>query len=190
VERVLKTRSQDYREFAVDGEITEAEIENAIDCSIMAKRSAGILMYRRKNDALEFLLVHPGGPFWSKRDDGSWSIPKGLYESGEDAFAAAQREFTEETGFTAQGKFLDIGSFKQPGGKAISIWAVEGDCDLSLFRSNEFSMEWPPRSGRTAQFPEADRAGWFPAQQALQKITRGQIPIVQALLARLATAEP
>jgi predicted NUDIX family NTP pyrophosphohydrolase len=151
----------------------------------MTKRSAGILMYRwRKNDP-EFLLVHPGGPFWSKRDDGAWSIPKGLYEDGEDALAAAQREFREETGFTVNGKLLELGSFRQPSGKTISAWAVEGDCDLSLFRSNEFSMEWPPKSGRIAQFPEVDRAGWFPTPQALQKITRGQIPIVKTLLARL-----
>jgi predicted NUDIX family NTP pyrophosphohydrolase len=173
-----------------DGDIHQAEIENAIDCPIMAQHSAGILMYRRKKGVLECLLVHPGGPFWSKRDNGSWSIPKGLYDNGEDAFAAAQREFTEETGFTANGEFLGLGSFKQPSGKTISVWAVEGDCDLAEFRSNEFSMEWPPRSGRTAQFPEVDRAGWFSAPQASQKLTRGQMPIVQALVARLASAKP
>src|SRR5262245_47550688 len=123
----------------------------------MAKHSAGILMFRRSGPEPEVLLVHPGGPFWAKKDDGAWSIPKGLYESGEDPLAAARREFEEETGCVPDGEFIALGSFKQPGGKIVAAWAVEGDFDLAGFKSNPFSMEWPPKSGRIQQFPEADR---------------------------------
>jgi predicted NUDIX family NTP pyrophosphohydrolase len=154
----------------------------------MAKNSAGILMFGRCTPEPEFLLVHPGGPFWAKKDDGAWSIPKGLFESDEDPLAAAQREFEEETGFRAEGAFLDLGRFKQPGGKTVWAWTVEGDCDLASFRSNLFTMEWPPKSGRQMQFPEADRAGWFAASQALRKVTRGQVPIIAAARERLAAA--
>jgi predicted NUDIX family NTP pyrophosphohydrolase len=155
----------------------------------MAKHSAGILMFRRREAEPEFLLVHPGGPFWARKDDGAWSIPKGLFESGEDPLAAAQREFEEETGFRAEGPFLNLGHFKQPGGKTVWAWAVEGDCDLALFHSNLFSMEWPPKSGRVAQFPEADRAEWFVASAALRKVTRGQVPIIEAARERLAAKQ-
>jgi predicted NUDIX family NTP pyrophosphohydrolase len=151
----------------------------------VGKRSAGILAFRGSGRTLELLLVHPGGPFWSKKDDGAWSIPKGLVDSEEDALAAARREFEEETGFRAEEPFLELGSFKQPGGKTVSAWATEADFDLTGFRSNTFTMEWPPKSGRIAAFPEADRAGWFGAIEAVRKVTKGQIAIIEALLAKL-----
>jgi predicted NUDIX family NTP pyrophosphohydrolase len=154
----------------------------------MPEQSAGILMYRWRRRVPEFLLVHPGGPFWANKDDGAWSIPKGLFESGEDALAAAKREFEEETGHRADGEFLELGRFKQPSGKTIWAWALEGDFDLASFRSNMFSMEWPPRSGRVQQFPEADRAGWFGPLPAVRKVTKGQVAIVEALLAKLRDA--
>ena len=149
------------------------------------KRSAGILLYRGSSTALELLLVHPGGPFWTRKDDGAWSIPKGLFEDGEDALAAAQREFAEETGLTPEGAFIELGVFKQPSGKRISAWAFEGAFDLASFKSNLFTMEWPPKSGRLREFPEADRAGWFGPREALVKITKGQRPVVEALFEKL-----
>jgi predicted NUDIX family NTP pyrophosphohydrolase len=148
-------------------------------------RSAGILMFRRDGDSADVLLVHPGGPFWANKDDGAWSIPKGLFEQGEDALTAAKREFEEETGLRPAGAFIELGVFKQPSGKEISAFAIEGAFDLESFKSNRFAMEWPPRSGRMTEFPEADRAGWFGPQQALEKIIKGQRPIVQALFERL-----
>jgi predicted NUDIX family NTP pyrophosphohydrolase len=151
----------------------------------MAQKSAGILMYRVKNHAPQILLVHPGGPFWAKRDDGAWSIPKGLCKAGEDPLTAARREFEEETGRPAQGSFIALGDFKQPSGKVISAWVVEGDFDLGSFKSNPFTMEWPPRSGRMQEFPEADRAGWFAPWEAVRKVVKGQVPIVAAFLQRL-----
>jgi predicted NUDIX family NTP pyrophosphohydrolase len=152
---------------------------------MMAKQSAGILMFRWRQRTPELLLVHPGGPFWAKKDAGAWSIPKGLFESDEDALSAAAREFEEETGYRPSGSLLELGRFRQPGGKTIWAWAVEGECDLSTFHSNMFSMEWPPKSGRIQQFPEVDRAGWFRAPEAVQKISRGQVAIIEALLAKL-----
>jgi predicted NUDIX family NTP pyrophosphohydrolase len=149
------------------------------------KRSAGLLMFRRRQAEPEVLLVHPGGPFWAKKDDGAWSIPKGLCEADEEPLAAAKREFEEETGLAPAGVFIALGAFRQPGGKIVVAWAFEGDFDLAAFRSNLFAMEWPPKSGRMAQFPEADRAGWFAPAEALRKILKGQAPIVQALLVRL-----
>ena len=151
----------------------------------MAKRSAGILLFRRRQQVLELLLVHPGGPFWARKDEGSWSIPKGLYEEGEDALVAAKREFYEETGCAPDGQFIDLGTFKQPSGKHVTAWALEGEFDLALFKSNTFSMEWPPKSGRSEEFPEADRADWFAPQDALRKISKGQAAIIEALLAKL-----
>src|SRR5262249_6681496 len=128
----------------------------------MPQQSAGLLMYRRHGGVVEVLLVHPGGPFWAKKDDGAWSIPKGLFEDGEEALTAAKREFEEETGQAPPtGPFTALGVFKQPRGKLVHAWAVEGAFDLSAFRSNKFTMEWPPLSGRIAEFPEADRGGWF-----------------------------
>jgi predicted NUDIX family NTP pyrophosphohydrolase len=150
----------------------------------MVQHSAGLLMFRRR-EAIEVLLVHPGGPFWTKKDDGAWSIPKGLFEDGEDALAAAKREFEEETGQAPQGTLVELGVFRQPSGKRIHAFALESEFDLSTFRSNSFSMEWPPRSGQTAEFPEADRAGWFGRKDAMAKITKGQRAILEALFARL-----
>ena len=151
----------------------------------MAERSAGVLLYRRTGAEPEMLLVHPGGPFWARKDDGVWSIPKGLTDEGEDAAAAARREFAEETGGTIVGDLVDLGTFRQPGGKMVQAFAVEGDFDLAGFTSNLFAMEWPPKSGRTQEFPEADRAGWFAPAEALRKISKGQAAIVLALLERL-----
>ena len=133
------------------------------------------------------MLVHPGGPFWSKRDQGAWSIPKGEYEAREDALRAAQREFAEETGAAVSGPFLPLTPCRQPGGKLVSAWAVEGDFDPGRLRSNRFSIEWPPRSGRMQSFPEVDRAGWFALPQARSKILRGQLPLLDELAARIRT---
>jgi predicted NUDIX family NTP pyrophosphohydrolase len=151
----------------------------------MVKRSAGLLMFRHTRGGPEVLLVHPGGPFWAKKDDGAWSIPKGLHEDGEDALTAAKREFEEETGQRPAGAFIALGAFRQPGGKQVSAWAFEGEFDLASFKSNSFAMEWPPRSGRLVEFPEADRAGWFPVQEAFRKVTKGQLAILSSLLDRL-----
>ncbi len=140
----------------------------------MPKKSAGLLMYRRRRGALEVFLVHPGGPFWQKKDAGSWSIPKGEYMPGEDPLEAAKREFQEETSFKASGEFIPLTPRKQPSGKIISAWAFEGDGDASAIKSNTFLMEWPPRSERQQEFPEVDRAGWFSIPVAREKIIKGQ----------------
>lgn len=153
------------------------------------QRSAGLLLYRRRGRDVEVLLVHPGGPFWARKDAGAWSIPKGLYEPDEDAAAAARREFAEETGMQPQGDLVPLGSFAQSRAKTVEVWAVEGDFDPARIKSNTFSMEWPPRSGRMQEFPEADRAAWFTLQEAEAKILKGQRPVLQALLARLGAAE-
>lgn len=151
----------------------------------MPKRSAGILLYRRTAAGLEVLLVHPGGPFWAKKDVGAWSIPKGEYSADEDALAAAKREFAEETGLRLEGEFLALGSFRQSSAKTVEVWAVEGDADAAGIASNTFAMEWPPRSGRMQDFPEVDRAAWFAAPEAARKILKGQMPILDALYSRL-----
>lgn len=151
----------------------------------MARRSAGILLYRRTAAEPELFLVHPGGPFWAKKDDGAWSIPKGMADPGEDLLAAARREFAEETSFTVDGEFVPLGTYKQPGGKIVVAWAVEGDCDATAVRSNLCTIEWPPRSGRRMEIPEIDRAGWFDPETARRKILKGQKPIIEALLQRL-----
>ena len=148
----------------------------------MPKRSAGILLHRRG----EVLLVHPGGPFWAKRDDGAWSIPKGEYEDGEDPQAAARREFEEELGVAPPpGEARDLGEVRQSGGKRVRAWALQGDLDVGAVRSNTFEMEWPPRSGTMREFPEVDRAGWFTPEDARAKLVKGQVPLVDALLDRL-----
>src|SRR5437763_8738829 len=137
----------------------------------MAKRSAGILLYRRRDGRVEVLLVHPGGPLWAKRDAGAWSIPKGEYEAGEDPRDAALREFAEELGTaTESDDLIDLGDVKQRGGKVVAAFAVEGDLDPAALESNTFEMEWPPRSGRTAAFSEVDRAEWFAPDQARETI--------------------
>jgi predicted NUDIX family NTP pyrophosphohydrolase len=146
----------------------------------MPKRSAGLLVYRRVEGEPEVLLVHPGGPYWAKKDVGAWSLPKGEYEPAEDPFEVAIREFEEELGIeppeTKEPTFL--GEVRQPGGKLVSAWAVEGEADVSEVRSNTFTMEWPPRSGRTAEFPEVDRAGWFDLETARRKLLRGQLGLL------------
>jgi len=147
----------------------------------MAKLSAGLLMYRRREGGLEVFLVHPGGPFWAKKDLGAWSIPKGEYAEGQDPLSAARREFEEETGFVAVGELLELGAVKQAGGKMVSAWAFEGDCDPADLRSNVFEMEWPPRSGRIAEFPEVDHAEWFSLAEARERILEGQVPLLAAL---------
>jgi predicted NUDIX family NTP pyrophosphohydrolase len=149
----------------------------------MAKISAGILLFRRRPPDLEVMLVHPGGPFWAKKDLGAWSIPKGLADEGEDLLAAAKREFLEETGATVEGEVLDLGAHKQPGGKIVVAWAHEREFDPALLKSNTFAIEWPPRSRKTAEFPEVDRAAWFSIDEALEKINKGQKPIIAALKA-------
>jgi predicted NUDIX family NTP pyrophosphohydrolase len=156
----------------------------------MAQRSAGIILHRPGNSTVEVFLVHPGGPFWAKKDEGAWSIPKGLYMSGEDPLAAARREFEEEVGVPITGNFIDLGEFRQPGGKTISAWAIEGDLNEADLKSNMFEMEWPPRSGKQRLFPEVDRAAWFDLTTACQKITRGQIPIIHALAKHLGIGPP
>jgi predicted NUDIX family NTP pyrophosphohydrolase len=156
----------------------------------MKKRSAGILMYRRTGPELEVLLVHPGGPFWAKKDLGAWSIPKGEFEEGEEPLAAAKREFREELGAEADGAFLDgafleLGTLVQPSRKEVVAWAVEGDFAVAELRSNTFELEWPPKSGRKKQFPEVDRAAWFGLDDARGKILRGQIEFIDRLVARV-----
>jgi predicted NUDIX family NTP pyrophosphohydrolase len=148
--------------------------------------SAGILLFRQREGELEILLVHPGGPFWAKKDDGAWSIPKGLYEPGENPLVAARREFEEETGRRIEGEFTALGEFKLPSGKRLSVWAIEGDFDPVTLISNEFDMEWPPRSGKQARFPEVDRAGWFSPATARAKITKGQLQVLDAFEERIA----
>ena len=151
----------------------------------MAKISAGILLFRKTPAGLEVMLVHPGGPFWAKKDAGSWSIPKGLADEGEDLLMAAKREFLEETGVTVEGEFLDLGRHKQPGGKTVVAFACEGDFDPALLTSNTFSLEWPPRSGRMAEFPEVDKAAWWSIDEALMKVNKGQALIIAALIEQL-----
>ena len=148
----------------------------------MPRRSAGLLMYRRRDSSVEVFLVHPGGPFWAKKDLASWTIPKGECREGEQALDAALREFQEETGFQAEGNFVPLGEARQPSGKIVEAWAVEGDCDPSELNSNSFSMEWPLRSGRQAEFPEVDRGGWFKIEAAREKILKGQMPLLDRLL--------
>jgi predicted NUDIX family NTP pyrophosphohydrolase len=145
------------------------------------KTSAGLLMYRRSQNGLEVLLVHPGGPFWARKDTGAWSIPKGEVEPGEEPLAAAIREFEEETGIKPQGPYRPLLQVRQAGGKSIVAWAFEGDCDPENVFSNTFSMEWPPGSGRQREFPEIDRAGWFNLEQARQKINPAQAAFLSDL---------
>ena len=147
----------------------------------MAKRSAGLIVYRRRGGDLEVFLVHPGGPFWAKKDLGAWSIPKGEYEEGEEGLDVARREFLEETGFAVDGDFLEVGTIKQAGGKVVTAWAVEGELDAALLRSNVFEMEWPPRSGRLREFPEVDRGGWFSIEEAGGMILKGQVGLLERL---------
>ena len=147
----------------------------------MPKPSAGLVMFRRHAQRLEVLLIHPGGPFWSRKDDGAWSIPKGEIGEDEEPLAAARREVREETGASPRGTFLPLTSIRQAGGKIVHAWAVESDFDAADLVSNTFDMEWPPHSGRQQAFPEADRAAWFPLDVARRKILKGQIPLLDEL---------
>jgi predicted NUDIX family NTP pyrophosphohydrolase len=153
----------------------------------MAKKiSAGLLVYRRRGE-MEVFLVHPGGPFWSKKDAGAWSVPKGEVGEGEDPLQAAKREFQEETGFKIDGEFHPLDAVKQSGGKVVQAWAIEGDCEPSQLRSNRFSMEWPPKSGKIQDFPEVDRAAWFNIGEARKRINAGQIGLLDQLVSRVVT---
>jgi predicted NUDIX family NTP pyrophosphohydrolase len=151
----------------------------------MPKRSAGLLMYRRRNHHIEVLLVHPGGPLWAKKDLGAWTIPKGEYAESEQPLAAALREFREETGIAPSGGLIDLGTIRQSGGKLVSAWAFEGDCDPAHLTSNLCQIEWPPRSGRVIQFPEVDRGAWFSIPEATNRILKSQQPLLEALTHKL-----
>ena len=153
------------------------------------KTSAGLLLYRARGDRLEVLIAHMGGPFWQRKDDGGWSIIKGEYDEREDAFAAARREFAEETGSAPpDGATIDLGEIRQPSGKRITAWAIEGDFDPAAVKSNTFTLEWPPRSGRHQEFPEIDRAGWFDTATARVKLVSGQVPFIDVLERRVLEA--
>jgi predicted NUDIX family NTP pyrophosphohydrolase len=153
-------------------------------------KSAGLLLYRRREGRIEVLLGHMGGPFWARKDERAWSIPKGEHPEAEDALAAARREFAEETGAPPpDGPTLDLGEVRQSGGKRVTAWAVEGDLDPSSVKSNTFLLEWPPRSGRRQEFPEIDRAGWFDLETARRKIVKGQVALVDRLEDRLSGAQ-
>ena len=154
----------------------------------MPQRSAGVLLYRCKGRGIEVLLVHPGGPFWARKDDGAWSIPKGLVDDGEDPLDAAKREFREETGGSPDGEAIGLEPLRQPSGKIVHAWAMRGEFEPATLTSNTFSMEYPPGSGRQREFPEVDRAGWFPMDEAGRKILKGQAPLLRELLRKLGAA--
>ncbi|BBX70231.1 NUDIX domain-containing protein [Mycolicibacterium psychrotolerans] len=157
----------------------------------MPKLSAGLLLYRGEGPGLEVLIGHPGGPFWARKDEGAWSIPKGEYVEGEDPWEAAQREFTEEIGTPPpEGPRIDFAPLRQPGGKIITAFAVRGDLDLSGAVSNTFTLEWPPRSGRLREFPEIDRVAWLDLEAARAKMLKGQRPLLDRLAEALAAGEP
>lgn len=152
----------------------------------MAKRTAGLLLYREASDRLEVLLIHPGGPFWKNKDEGAWSIPKGLVDEGEDPFDAAKREFNEETGGKATGEAIALEPLRQPSGKILYAWAMRGEFDPATLTSNTFLMEWPPKSGRQQEFPEVDRAGWFSIEEAERQILKGQAALLREFRKKLA----
>jgi predicted NUDIX family NTP pyrophosphohydrolase len=151
----------------------------------MPKQSAGILLYRIASGLIEVFLVHPGGPFWAKKDDGAWSIPKGEFADGEEPLEAAKREFQEETSFPIDGTFIPLNPVKQPGGKTVYAWAVESDIDAGAIRSNTFSTGWPKGSAKTKSFPEIDRADWFDLATAKAKILKGQLGLLEQLSRKL-----
>jgi predicted NUDIX family NTP pyrophosphohydrolase len=151
----------------------------------LAKRSAGLLLYRRRDGAIEVFLAHPGGPFWVKKDVGAWTIPKGEYEPEEEPLDAARREFEEETGFKVDGDFLDLGTVTQGSGKIVSAWAVEGDCDPAKLVSNLCQVEWPPRSRKMIEIPEVDRGAWYSMDEAKEKIFSSQAPFLDRLMEKL-----
>jgi predicted NUDIX family NTP pyrophosphohydrolase len=166
--------------------VRRAVIENSTRQRPARKKSAGLLLYRSGPAGLEVLLVHPGGPFWRRKDAGAWSIPKGEIEPGEDELAAARREFAEETGYRPKGAGLDLGSARQAGGKLVRAWAIPDDWDPARLASNSFSVEWPPHSGRMQSFPEVDQAAWFGLDAARTKILSGQVAFLDRLDAMLA----
>ncbi len=147
----------------------------------MPERSAGLLLYRHGAQGVEVLLVHPGGPYFARRDLGAWTIPKGKIDEGEEPLQAAQREFREETGTSADGTFLPLNPVRQASGKIVYAWAVQGDCDTGILRSNTFDMEWPPHSGRSCTFPEIDRGEWFSLSEARQRINKAQSSFLDQL---------
>lgn len=151
----------------------------------MSLHSGGVLLYRFRGDELQILLVHPGGPFWKKKDEGAWSIPKGQFEENESPLDAAKREFKEETGFEADGNFVDLGSIKQSSKKIVHAWALESDLDETKIVSNNFELEWPKNSGRMKEFPEIDKAGWFNIEQAKKKMQKGQLGFIDKLMSKL-----
>ena len=151
----------------------------------MMKKSAGILLFKRKQEALQVLLVHPGGPFFAKKDSGVWSIPKGEFNDDEAPLAAAKREFFEETGKQVEGPFMPLEPVKLKSGKIVYAWAVESDFDTSGLKSNNFSIEWPPKSGLIKEFPEVDKAAWFTITEAREKISLGQSPLLDQLILHL-----
>lgn len=151
----------------------------------MPKQSAGLLMFRGRGERLEFLLVHPGGPFWKNKDVGTWSVPKGEIHEGEDGLGAAKREFKEELGFEPTGEFIALSPIKQKGGKVVQVWAFEGDCEPSACNSNTFEIEWPPRSGKIVKFPEVDHVAFFGISAAAIKINPAQLPLLQELAEKL-----
>jgi len=148
----------------------------------VARKSAGLLLFRRTPSGVEVLLVHPGGPLWAKKDEGAWSIPKGEIDANEEPLAAARREFEEELGSPVSGEFIALAPIRQASGKVVHAWAVEGDFDPATFTSGMFSMEWPPRSGRQQEFPEVDRAEWFSLDDARRKINKAQIELLDQLV--------
>ena len=154
----------------------------------MPKRSAGILLFRKGREGVEVLLAHPGGPYWANKDKGVWSIPKGEFGDGEDAQAAAKRELEEETGALVSSPLVELGTFRQPGGKLVFAWAAEADFDPNQLKSNCCRVEWPPKSGRLIEVPEVERVAWFSFEEGLSKATKGQVPIIRALFDRLAAA--
>jgi predicted NUDIX family NTP pyrophosphohydrolase len=152
----------------------------------MKKQSAGILLYKQTNKGFEVLIVHPGGPFWAKKDAGAWSIPKGEFQEGEDALIAARREFAEELGSSApDGELIELGSAKQSSGKVVYAWALQADFDATNVRSNTVTIEWPPKSGQQQQFPEVDKAAWVTIDKAKTKLVKGQVPLLETLAGHL-----
>ena len=155
----------------------------------MPKKSAGLLLYRKTGGSVEVFLVHPGGPFWANKDDGAWSIPKGECSPGEDPIEAAKREFREETGLVARGEYLPLRPIQQKGGKIVHAWAVRCDIQTAAVKSNTFSMEWPPGSGKTREFPEIDRAEWFKIDLAKRKILKSQLGLLEQLEEAMASRQ-
>ena len=151
----------------------------------MAKKTAGILLFRKKNSSIEFMLVHPGGPFWAKKEAGAWSIPKGEFDEPEEPLEAAKREFFEETGTAVDGNFITLTPVRLKSGKMFYAFALEQDLDTTTIHSNIFPMEWPPRSGKYKEFPEVDRGEWMDEIRALEMINAGQAPLIKELIQKL-----